>query len=63
MPDVIEVFRQQAAQLKKIAASWVDLTGKQDSNVAQMNQLAYQLDEMVRSPGRSPEFTASSAMR
>jgi len=54
MPDVIEVFRQQAAQLKKIAASWVDLTGKQDSNVAQMNQLAYQLDEMVRSPGQIP---------
>ncbi len=36
------------------------MTGKQDSNVAQMNQLSYQLEEMVKIRIKSRLFTVSS---
>lgn len=54
MPDVIETFAAEAEALRSVAQEWVDLTGKQDSNVAQMNQLAYQLDEMADDPDQIP---------
>ena len=65
MPDVIETFAAEAEALRSVAQEWVDLTGKQDSNVAQMNQLAYQLDEMADDPDQIPalysQFKDSSA--
>ena len=54
MPDVVETFRQESVALKNIAQKWVEMTGKQDSNVAQMNQLSYQLEEMVKDPDQIP---------
>lgn len=53
-PQVIQVFRKQAEQLQTIADEWVAMTGKQDSNVAQIDQLIYELTEMSKDPDTIP---------
>lgn len=49
-PGVLQVFQEQAKQLEEIANQWIEMTGKQDSNVAQIQLLVYQLNEMWEDP-------------
>lgn len=48
MPQVVTTFKEQAAELKSIVNDWVKLTGKNDANVAIMNQLIFELDKMSK---------------
>lgn len=52
MPAVISTFKEQAQKLRDIVKQWVGMTGKQDSNVAQINQMIFQIDQMWQHPDK-----------
>lgn len=59
MPGIITTFKEESAKLKVIVKQWVAMTGKQDANVAQINQIIYQIDEMWKHPDKiSSIFTS-----
>lgn len=55
MPDSVEELGKQATVLAQVSQQWEALTGSRDSNIAQIDQLVYQLTEMHEDPDRIPE--------
>lgn len=56
MPDVVETLAQQAENLAQVSRDWVAMTGAQDANVAQLDQIVFQLEQMVDDPEDIPRL-------
>lgn len=56
MPEVIDSFGKQLKKLKEITQSFVEITGKEDSNIAQINELIYKLKRMCDDPTEIPKM-------
>ena len=56
MPDSVEELGKQAQLLAEVSDQWESLTGSRDSNIAQIDQLIFQLNEMYNDPDRIPEL-------
>ncbi len=54
MPEVLETFEKQKKVLNKIVKELKGADGKEDANVAQINQLVYKLEEMLDDPAAIP---------
>lgn len=59
MPHVITTFEKQSKRLKEITQSLISLTGKEDSNIAQINELIYKLERMCDDPSEIPGMFVS----
>lgn len=59
MPEVLATFEQETKVLKKIVKELMGATGKEDANVAQINQLIYKLEEMLDDPTVIPSMFTS----
>lgn len=55
LPNVVTELADQAAILEKVSDKWFKLTGSRDSNIAQLDQLVFQLNEMCSDPDEIPE--------
>lgn len=58
-PEVIEIFKEQAVQLSHVADAWMQMTGRRDSNVAQIETILYILNQMVKEPDEIPALYAT----
>ena len=55
MPESLAELGKQADVLAAVSAEWEALTGSRDSNIAQIDQLVFQLNEMHEDPDKIPE--------
>ncbi|MBQ5841122.1 MAG: extracellular solute-binding protein [Clostridia bacterium] len=58
-PEVIEIFKAQAEKLSRVADAWMQMTGRRDSNVAQIETILYILNQMVEEPDEIPALYAT----
>lgn len=56
MPEVLESFAEQRDKLTQIIEDWTAMKGKQDSNIAQVSQIAFLLEEMCDDPSEIPSM-------
>lgn len=54
LPNVIEIFKNQAVKVNEIADMWEKLSGNIDANVSKLRQLALKLSRMSENPDKIP---------
>lgn len=54
VPDMLEVFEQSSAELKKLRKQLDAISGGRGTTAGSMDVLAYQLDDMIKAPSTVP---------
>ena len=56
LPNVMEILREQEKEINRLAKEWEELSGSVDSNVSALQQIAFRLEKMVKSPDKIPSM-------
>ncbi len=59
LPNVMTILKEQEKEISRLAKEWEEMSGSVDNNVSNLQQIAFRLKKMIKSPDQIPSMYAT----